>query len=173
MEYWEVCNACGDRTGQIRPKGAFFGPGEYHPAMEAWIKNSRGEILIHQRSVECEILPGAWGLTTGRMIAGESTQQGCIREIREELGLCVTPSQIQFLKRIPRGELLWDIYLVQDDTPSERLQLQAAEVAQAKWVSPRTFRFLLETGKLFWYPEIEEILSMVERHTKTGQHKIG
>lgn len=21
MEYWEVCNACGDRTGQIRPKG--------------------------------------------------------------------------------------------------------------------------------------------------------
>lgn len=53
MEYWEVCNACGDRTGQIRPKGAFFGPGEYHPAMEAWIKNSRGEILIQQRSVEC------------------------------------------------------------------------------------------------------------------------
>ncbi len=78
------------------PKAPFFGPGEYHPAMEAWIKNSRGEILIQQRSVECEILPGAWGLTTGRMIAGESTQQGCIREIREELGLCVTPSQIQF-----------------------------------------------------------------------------
>lgn len=26
MEYWEVCNACGDRTGQIRPKGAFSGP---------------------------------------------------------------------------------------------------------------------------------------------------
>ena len=101
MEYWEVCNACGDRTGQIRPKGAFFGPGEYHPAMEAWIKNSRGEILIQQRSVECEILPGAWGLTTGRMIAGESTQQGCIREIREELGLCVTPSQIQFFKKDP------------------------------------------------------------------------
>lgn len=173
MEYWDVCNACGDRTGQIRPKGAFFGPGEYHPAMEAWIKNSRGEILIQQRSVECEILPGAWGLTTGRMIAGESTQQGCIREIREELGLCVTHSQIQFLKRIPRGELLWDIYLVQDDTPSERLQLQAAEVAQAKWTSPRAFRFLLETGKLFWYPEIEEILSMVERHARTGQHKIG
>lgn len=62
MEYWEVCNACGDRTGQIRPKGAFFGPGEYHPAMEAWIKNSRGEILIQQRSVECEILPGALGI---------------------------------------------------------------------------------------------------------------
>ena len=154
------------------PKAPFSGPVNITRRWKHGIKNSRGEILIQQRSVECEILPGAWGLTTGRMIAGESTQQGCIREIREELGLCVTPLKFNF-KRIPRGELLWDIYLVQDDTPSERLQLQAAEVAQAKWVSPRTFRFLLETGKLFWYPEIEEILSMVERHTKTGQHKIG
>ena len=162
MEYWDVCNVYGDRTGQIRPKGAFFEPGEYHPAMEAWIKNSRGEILIQQRSAQCEILPGVWGLTTGRMIAGENTEQGCIREIREELGLCVTLSQIQFLKRIPRGELLWDIYLVPDDTPMERFQLQAEEVARAKWVSPIAFRTLLETGKLFRYPEIEEILSLVE-----------
>ncbi len=101
MEYWEVCNACGDRTGQIRPKGAFFGPGEYHPAMEAWIKNSRGEILIQQRSVECEILPGAWGLTTGRMIAGESTQQGCIREIREEAWPMRYPLSNSIFKKDP------------------------------------------------------------------------
>lgn len=132
MEYWDVCNRDGIRTSRIRPKGAVFASGEYHPAMEAWIVNSRGEILIQQRIMQCEILPGMWGLTTGRMLAGESTEQGCIREIRQELGVCVSPSQIRFLKTIPRGELLWDLYLVHNDTTIGELTLQAEEVAQAK-----------------------------------------
>lgn len=82
--------------------------------------------------MQCEILPGMWGLTTGRMLAGESTEQGCIREIRQELGVCVSPSQIRFLKTIPRGELLWDLYLVHNDATIGELTLQAEEVAQAK-----------------------------------------
>lgn len=165
MEYWDVCDQEGNRSGQIRPKGSAFAPGEYHPAMEAWIVNSRGEILIQQRSMQCEILPGVWGLTTGRMLAGESTLQGCVREIREELGVCVCPAQIRFLRRIPRGELLWDIYLVHKDVSIGELTLQGEEVAQARWISPSDFLDLLKSGGLFRYPEIEEILSLVE----TGQ----
>lgn len=41
MEYWDVCDQEGNRSGQTRPKGSAFAPGEYHPAMEAWIVNSR------------------------------------------------------------------------------------------------------------------------------------
>ena len=96
MEYWEVCNACGDRTGQIRPKGAFFGPGEYHPAMEAWIKNSRGEILIQQRSVECEILPGAWGLTTGRMIPEKAHSKAVSGRSGKSLAYALPPLKFNF-----------------------------------------------------------------------------
>lgn len=174
MEYWDVCDQTGKRSGQIRPEGASYSPGEYHPAMEAWIVNSRGEILIQQRSARCEILPGVWGLTTGRMLAGETTAQGCVREIREELGIRVSPEELRFLRRIPRGELLWDIYAVhKDETPGE-LILQKEEVAQVRWVSPACFRKLLESGCLFRYPEIEAILSLVEaahaaRNIKTGR----
>ena len=49
MEYWEVCNAATE-PAKSAPR-RLFRAGEYHPAMEAWIKNSRGEILIQQRSV--------------------------------------------------------------------------------------------------------------------------
>ena len=106
MEYWNVYDRSGRWTGRTVPKGTPFGPGEYHPAMEAWIVNGRGELLIQQRSRDCEILPGIWGMTTGRMTApppskegrplsapeadrGETTLEGCIREIREELGIQV------------------------------------------------------------------------------------
>ncbi len=97
MEYWDVCDQNGRRTGAIRPKGASYAAGEFHPAIEAWVINSRSEILIQQRSMQCEILPGVWALTTGRMLAGEGTAQGCIRELREELGITVTPEQLTFV----------------------------------------------------------------------------
>lgn len=168
MEYWDVCDRNGIPNGQVRPKGAAFAAGEFHPAMEAWVVSSRGEILIQQRSARCEILPNVWGLTTGRMLAGETTRQGCIREIREELGLHVCPEQLRFLRRIPRGELLWDLYLVRKDVSIEELTLQADEVAQARWVSPAGFRELLDAGSLFRYPEIEDILALVERVRKGG-----
>ncbi|HIT53833.1 MAG TPA: NUDIX domain-containing protein [Candidatus Fimivicinus intestinavium] len=159
MEYWDVCDQNGRRTGGIRPKGASYAAGEFHPAIEAWVINSRGEILIQQRSMQCEILPGVWALTTGRMLAGESTAQGCIRELREELGITVTPEQLTFLRRIPRGELLWDLYLVRADAALDTLTLQKEEVAQAKWVSPSAFRRLLKENQLFFYPEIMSVLT--------------
>lgn len=176
MEYWDVCDHTGKRSGQIRPKGAAFAPGEYHPAMEAWIVNRQGEILIQQRSMRCEILPGVWGLTTGRMLAGESTLEGCIREIGEELGIRVSPEELCLLRRIPRGELLWDIYAVHKEVSPGEFILQEEEVAQVRWVSPAGFRELLDTGRLFRYPEIEEILTLVEaahagQKTETGRRE--
>ena len=56
-------------------KEADYLPGEYHLAVEAWVFNRRREILIQQRSWHREILPGKWSLTTGRIIAGEDSEQ--------------------------------------------------------------------------------------------------
>lgn len=164
MEYWDIYDAQGRTTGCRVKKGEPLSSGAYHLAMEAWIVNGRGEILIQQRSQSCEILPGIWGLTTGRMMAGESSRQGCIREIREELGLRIALQEPEFLRRIVRGDgtqLIWDIYRVRRDVPPEGFVLQAAEVARVAWVAPGEFRRRLAEGTLFRYPEILEVLSAV------------
>lgn len=187
MEYWNVYDRAGSWTGRTVPKGTPFLPEEYHPAMEAWIVNGRGELLIQRRSPDCEVLPGIWGMTTGRMSAppppaegplsepeggwvdrGETALEGCIREIGEELGLSVEVWETAFLRRILRDELIWDLYLVCKDVPLSQLTLQRGEVSDARWVTPEQLGKMVERGEFFFYPELWQVLRQVEGLAAAG-----
>lgn len=162
MELWDVCDELGRPTGQRVAKGAPFPPGRYHLAAEVWVVNSEGEILIQQRAGSCEILPGIWGLTTGRMTAGETTRQGAARELEEELGIVAQPEELLPLLHVRRTELIWDVFLLRRDLPLAALTLQKEEVAAARWVTPGEFRRMAEAGALYHYPELEQVLAQVE-----------
>lgn len=165
MEKWQVYDENGNEINKIVSDNSELYMGEYHLAVEVWIINSRGQILLQQRSYEMPILPGYWGLTTGRVQLGEDSLTGCLREVQEELGIALKQNEPQFLCRIPRQDdthLLWDLYLVQKDVETSNLTLQVEEVAQAKWVSVDEFVQILEAGKIYKYPEIYDILDMVK-----------
>ena len=87
MEYWDIYDKDGHFTGRKKGKYEKWGEDEYHLATEVWVINSKKQILIQQRSEKCQLLPGIWALTTGRVVSGETTRQGCIRELKEETGL--------------------------------------------------------------------------------------
>lgn len=178
MEYWNVYDRSGRWTGRTVPKGTPFGPASTIPPWRPGLSTAGESLLIQQRSRDCEILPGIWGMTTGRMTApppskegrplsapeadrGETTLEGCIREIREELGIQVEAGEICFLRRIFREELLWDLYLVRADLPLSRLTLQQGEVAAARWVTPAGLREMVEAGAFFFYPELWQVLEQV------------
>lgn len=114
---------------------------------EVWPVNPHGEILIQKRSLQCPILPGVWGLTTGRIQSGETTAQGAVRELREELGLSVPVNRLIFLERIIRRDethLIWDIFTVKIFAEISSLQMQTSEVEQALWVPPSKFLQMLQ-----------------------------
>lgn len=163
MEYWDIYDVNGNKTNKIRKKGDKLEQGEYHLAMEAWIVNSNGNILIQKRSEKCEILPGVWGLTTGRMISGENTIEGCIREVKEEIGLNISKEDLNFVRRIFRTDLIWDIYLIKKDVEINQLNLQENEVSEVKWVSIDEFNKMLDEGSLFKYPEIQEVILHIQK----------
>ena len=163
MELWDVYDKKGRKTGALKENEADYLPGEYHLAVEAWVFNHRREILIQQRSWHREILPGKWSLTTGRIIAGEDSEQGCVRELKEELGIQVKQKELSFLRRIVREDpLIWDIYFTLQDVPVEELRLQKEEVIQARWVSFDQFRAYLKRGSVFRYPEIDGVLDAAD-----------
>ena len=165
MEYWDIYDKDGHFTGRKLPKGMPFDENEYHFAVEAWLINDKNELLIQQRSLECEILPGCWALTTGRITSGEDTENGCIREVKEELGITITSKVMRRLARFRReaNHLIWDIFLIRDNTPREALSLQKEEVADARWVSIPEFKRLVKEKKLYIYAEIEDIVANIER----------
>ncbi len=166
MELWDVYDKDGNLAGRTMKRGGRLACCDYHLAMEAWIINLKGQILIQQRSEKCEILPRIWAHTTGRILAGEDSVAGCIREIKEELGIRVSPEDIHFIRRIIREDstnLIWDVYVVVKDISLSGIRLQESEVAGVKWVSPQDIRNMLKNGDFFEYPEIYEILVYVEQ----------
>ena len=165
MEYWDICDQNGHMTGEKIVKGGEFKDGQYHFAAEAWIVNEKGEFLVQQRSQSCEILPGAWALTTGRMIAGEDTRTGCRREMKEELGLDIQDSQLTHLVRFRRSDwthLIWDIYLVRLYGGIHTFHLQEKEVAQVKFVSSLEMKKLIDNKEIYVYPEIYEVMDKIK-----------
>lgn len=166
MEYWDIYDKDGRFTGKVIEKGQALGAEEFHLAMEAWVRNCQGEFLLQQRSLQCEILPGMWGLCTGRMLAGEDTKAGCIRELAEELGIRARPEELRFLRRILRQDgtqLIWDIYLLQREIDCRKLAFQPEEVAAAIWASPAQMREMIAAGELFFYPEFWEVVEQIEQ----------
>lgn len=164
MEYWDVYDKVGNFSGRKLPKGSSFGENEYHFAVEAWLINDKHELLIQKRSDNCEILPGRWALTTGRIIAGEDTVKGCIREVKEELGIDITRKDMHRLARFLREEnhIIWDIFLIKNNTPIEAFSLQKEEVDSVAWISIPAFKELIKEKKVFAYAEIAEIVSLIE-----------
>ena len=163
MEYWDLYDAQARPRGIRVPKHAPLAPNQYHLAVEIWMLDGAGRVLLQQRSRACALLPGLWGLTTGRLVAGETPAQGCARDLEEELGLAVPPEDFRHVRRILRNDgsqLIWDVFFLERRADPAALTLQAEEVERVAWVDRAGFLALLNQGRIFRYPEIEEFLAL-------------
>ena len=59
------------------------------PSVSALIFNDKGELLLHRSSDD-----GKWYIIGGAMDPGETSADACVREVREETGLTVTPERL-------------------------------------------------------------------------------
>lgn len=164
MEYWDIYDKDRNFTGKKKGKYEKWNEDEYHLAVEGWIINSKNEILVQQRSDKCEILPGVWALTTGRVISGETTLEGCVRELREELGVIVSKDECELVRTFSKNRLgmIWDIYFVRKDVNIDEVVLQEEEVARVKFVDTDEFRQMLNDGIMYEYDEIYELLDIID-----------
>ena len=161
MELRDIYDGKGYKTGVKKERSENLEDGEYYLAAEVWIINSNSKILIQQRSSNKDILPNMWGLTTGCMITGEDTVEGALREVKEEIGISLEKDELNFIRRIFRKNSIWDIYFVYKDVELSKLILQTEEVSNVKLVSIEEFNSMLLSGELFGYPEIYDILSLI------------
>ena len=164
MEYWEIYDKDGNFTGRKKGKYEKWDKDEYHLATEVWVINSKKQILIQQRSEKCQLLPGIWALTTGRVVSGETTRQGCIRELKEELGIEAKEEECNLVKSLLKNRLgmIWDIYFLRKDVELEDVTLQKEEVSRVKLVNTDEFRDMLKEGIMCEYSEVYELLDIID-----------
>ena len=104
-ERWDIYDRDGKPTGRTMARNAWpMAPGDYHASVICAIKNSAGEYLISQRAADKEWGAGWWEFPGGGVRAGETPEEACMREVREETGLSLLPSEISHALRYFRED---------------------------------------------------------------------
>lgn len=137
-EFWDIYDKNRNKLGRLHERGLPINSGEYHLAVEVWVKNSKSQILLTQRHPD-KPWGCYWECTMGSVIAGEDSLSGAKRELIEETGINVKDEQIVLLGTMTYKDWIVDTYIVKLDTPSYDLKLQDEEVIDAKWVDTCEF----------------------------------
>lgn len=164
-EYWDVVNADGTPLGYQKCNDDKFTDGEYHLGSSLWIANSAGKLLIQKRSRFKEVGPNLWSITGGKVQAGESGAQACLRELYEELGYVLNERDITYLYRSLGNHMIYDDYITVSDVDLDKAVLNQSEVSEIQWASVSQIYDLYQRGK-FLYNNIAD-LSIVADYLKS------
>lgn len=150
IEFWDIYNNDRKKTGKVyqRDKEKLI-DGEYHVVVTAIILNLKNEILISKRS-KTKKFPLMWECNGGSIIAGETSLQGILREIKEELGIEFKPKEAMFLKTIKNQEAhdFKDIWVFKKDINLDQINHNDGEVSESKFVSISEYMNMYNDSKI-------------------------
>lgn len=103
-EFWDIYDENRNKTGKLAERDGYeFKDGEYHVVVTGIIFNSKYEILISKRA-SWKKYGGLWECNGGSILAGETSLEGILRELKEELGISFTEKDAIFLKEVKRDK---------------------------------------------------------------------
>ena len=82
MEWLDIYDEHGNRTGKTAERGTFLSKGEYFLCAHVILENTDGLFLIQQRSDTKATRPGQWDITAGAVDCGEVSLDGALREAK-------------------------------------------------------------------------------------------
>jgi len=149
IEYLDIYDENKNKTGKkkIRYKEPLV-DGEFSVGVQATILNSKGEILITQRSADSRVCPLMWECNGGAVLAGEEFLDALVREISEEMGLSLKKEDAIYLKSVKRPHHFKEIYLFKKDILASELKFVDGEALDAKWVDIETFVKMFEEKEI-------------------------
>ncbi|HCC06836.1 MAG TPA: hypothetical protein DEP72_01540 [Clostridiales bacterium] len=138
-------------TGEMIQKGESVPQGRYYITVVVLIQNSKGEFLLEKCS---ESKGGRWSLVGGHPKSGESSLDGIVMEIKEELGVDAPRENIELFKTIKTEDDFVDLYYTKADINIVNVVIQEEEVETAKWASKDEIEQLIVKG-VFLTPHVE------------------
>ena len=150
-EMWDIYDINKNKIGkQVQRNSYQFKKGEYHIVVTAIIMNSKNEILISKRAAYKKF-GLMWECNGGSILAGETSLEGVLREIKEELGIEFLKEEAIFLKEIRRDKIppdFKDLWLFRKDININDITFPDGESIEAKWVSIDTFQKMFENREI-------------------------
>ncbi len=165
MEYFDVLDENGNKTGEIVERNEAHRLGICHRLVQVWVMNSKSELLMQKRSRNKDFGANMWYVSLGGHIeSNESNEQTIEREFFEELGLDVDMEKVQYLYTFKEvtayknpaaiDNEFYDVYLLRMDLNPDDLVLQEDEVEEVKFISYNDFKLAVQNrDDSFWIHE--------------------
>ena len=115
-ELWDIYDENKNKTGRTAIRDVtILQKGEYHIVVTGIILNYKNEILISKRAMNKKF-GGMWECNGGSILAGETSKEGILRELKEELGVIFKPEEIsgyirdtsKFWNNVHAGKYFYD-----------------------------------------------------------------
>lgn len=150
-ELWDIYDINKKKIGKTAERDVYqFKEGEYHIVVTGIIINSKKEILISKRAKHKKF-GLMWECGGGSILAGETSLEGIIRELKEELGIEFSKKEAIFLKEIRRDKIppdFKDIWLFKKDIDEREIIFPDGEAIDAKWVTIDEFIQMYKNKKI-------------------------
>ena len=152
-EIWDLYNENREPLGKDHIRGEQLPIDGYHLVVHVWIRNSKGEYLISQRSANRPTFPLVWECVDGSVVKGEDSLQGALREVKEEVGVDLLPEKGQVIlsdiKKIEFGKVvnkIVDVWLFEYDGEVDLSNATTDEVAQVAWMNREQIKELFDAN---------------------------
>lgn len=176
MELWDLYDANKILTGKQHTRGEIIPKGFYHLVVHVWIKNKDGKYLIAKRAKNRPTYPLLYECVGGSVLAGESSRQGAIREVKEEIGLDLSEysGKIIFsrVRDICNGVWfndIFDAWLFEFNGEVDLSLATTDEVCETMWLSIEEIKTIYDEGKLV--PTLDYIFEIHEKLQKDKEKK--
>lgn len=160
MELWDLYDRQRQPLGRTHVRGEKLSEGEFHIVVNILSVNEDGKIFITKRHPD-KPHGDKWEITGGSALAGETSQEAALRELREETGL-ETDGLLYYgtIIRQPSG-CIHDFYLNRGDFSEQDIFLQENETVDLKLVSADELYQMAKSGEFldFLYNRIKGVFS--------------
>lgn len=164
-EYIDVYDKHRNKTGeQIDRKSQKLNEDQYQLYVTALLQNTEGKFLITQRALDKKWAAGWWEVSGGGALAGETSLQAVIREVKEEVGLDISTVSgnvlYSYQNTAPESgdNYFNDIYLFVFDFSLSQVTLRQEEAIDCKMATWEEIETINQSGEFLHFSRIETAL---------------
>jgi len=145
MEFFDVLDENGHKTGKIKERSEIHRDGDWHKSVDIWIINNKKELLLQRRAHEKESYPDLWEVScSGHVDAEEKSINSALRELKEELGVHAEKEDLKFLFESKESHVtnngkfinneFKEVYLLELSWPIDKFKIKKDEVSDVKFI---------------------------------------